>query len=218
MLAALMALVPGERLDYDVRLGPMSVGSLELATLAPDTVQGESCRHFRATIDLSLRFVFRARYVLDAWSTSDDFVTLRSGKSTQETRYSADWTADYRYGDSMVVYSDGDTFALEGESRDLLTTWYYLRSLPLVTRDTVRFHVHSDRRDQSVTVIDRGRRSLEVAGRRFRTQELAQRGPGLVGTMFLSDDEQRLPVLIRTSISGVPVTAQLRMATTGGER
>ena len=188
----------------------MLVGGLELATCEPDTVRGEECRHFRATIELSVRFVFRARYVQDAWATFDDLVTLRTSKETEETRYRARWTADYLYDDSVVCYSDGDTFALGVESRDLLTTWQWLRTLPLASRDTVRLHVHSDRRDQDVTLVARGYHAVETACGRFRTIEIAQRGQGIVGTMFISSDGRRLPVLIRTTISGVPLTAQLR--------
>lgn len=72
LLTALVALVPGERLDYDVRLGPVSVGSLELAALGPDSIRGQSCLHLRGTLELSLRFVFRGRYVLDSRARADD--------------------------------------------------------------------------------------------------------------------------------------------------
>ncbi|HDR00476.1 MAG TPA: DUF3108 domain-containing protein [candidate division WOR-3 bacterium] len=211
----LLALAPGERLDYDVRLGPVSVGRLELATLDPDTVRGDSGRRFRATIELALPLVFRARYVLDSWATPEELLTLRSGKKTVETRYRAQWRADYF--DSLAVYSDGDTLSLEQAARDLLTAWQYLRTLPLATGDTARFFVHSDRRSQNVTVVARGHRTVETECGRFRVLELAQLGSGLVGTMLRSDDQRRLPVLIRTSITGVPVTAQLRAIGTGEE-
>lgn len=214
VLAALLALVPGERLDYDVRLGPVSVGRLELATLAPESLRGEPCRRFQATLEISLRFLFRGRYVLDAWATEDEFITLRSGKLTDETRYQAQWTADYLYDDSVVVYSDGDSFALRDQARDLLTSWFFLRSPDIGRSDTLEFHVHSDRRDQRVTIIGRDTSTIETPAGRFRSLELAQQGTGLIGRMFVSYDRRRLPVLIRTSIGGMPIVAQLRSVRT----
>ena len=209
-LVLVLGLTPGEQLDYEVRLGPVAVGSLELATLVPDSIRGEYCRHFRATLEVSLRFLFRGRYVLDSWATYDDLRTMRSAKTTEETRYRAQWTADYLYQDSVVAYSDGDSFALPGPARDLLTAWHYLRSQAMVSGDTLRFHAHSDRREQEVTIIARDMTVVETPAGRFRTIELAQHGSGLIGRILVSDDERRLPVLIRTSIGGVPLTAQLR--------
>lgn len=210
---AVLALTPGERLDYDVRLGPVSVGSLELLTLPSDTARGDTCHCYRATMELALPLVFRARYVLESRVRPGEMLTIRSEKTTVETRYRAYWRADY--GDSLVTYSSGDTFRIEGPARDLLTAWQYLRTLQLAEGDTARFLVHSDRRTQQVAFTVREARVIETPAGRFAAIELSQLGTGLVGSMLRSMDRRRLPVLIRTTIAGVPVTAQLRAAEAG---
>ncbi len=206
----MLAFAPGERLTYDVKLGPMRLGSLELSTLAPDTVRGESCCRFQARMTVRLSFVFRGEYRLDAWARACDLVTLRSAKRTDESRYHATWTADYLYADSMVVYSSGDTFELLTEARDVLTLWYHMRTVELAVGDTLCVHVHSDRRDQDATVVAVRQTSVRVPAGEFECLELLPERAGVLGAVYLSTDEARLPVVIRTGVGGLKVSAGLR--------
>ena len=210
LLAVVVAFVPGERLSYDVKLGPMRMGGLELLVLAPDTVQGESCRRFQATMGVRLGFVFWGEYRLDAWARARDLVTLRSAKQTDESRYHASWTADYRYEDSVVVYSSGDTFDLPTDARDVLTLWYFMREAELAVGDTLDVHVHSDRRDQEAMVVAVRRTVVSVPAGEFDCLELLPGRGGVLGAVYLSTDEARLPVVIRTGMGGLKLSAVLR--------
>jgi len=96
-LAALaIAIAPGERLDYGLRYGPVSIGTLTLRTLRPDTSGTDECWHFRADLELTRSFswLFWANYRLETWCRVSDLVTLRSYKRTREPRYRAEWTAN----------------------------------------------------------------------------------------------------------------------------
>lgn len=209
LTAFLVAFTPGERLDYDVRYGPLCLGRLSLSTLAPDTVRGESCYHFRAVLQARLSFLFSARYDIDAWCRVSDMVTLRSAKKTRESRYRAEWTADYDYGAGRVVYSDGDTLALAGPAHDVLTLWYLVRRPGFGPGDTLPVYCHSDRRDYHVALVGVRETEVGVPAGRFRCLEVVPTPGSPLGAVFLARGDASVPAVIRTSVGGVQVSAEL---------
>lgn len=208
-LCVLFALVPGERLEYDVRLGPLRLGGLRLETLEPAVVLGESCRHFHADLDIRLGFLFRGRYRFDSWSRSADLVTIRSAKETEESRYRASWSADYDYDRSEVRYSDGDTFVLPDSAHDLLTLWYLFREHTLEPGDTARVVCHADRRTQQVRVAAGRVTKVAVPAGEFECLELTPRAAGPLGSVWLAEDSASTPVRIRLRTGSLEVDALL---------
>jgi hypothetical protein len=215
ILAALaIAVVPGERLDYGLRYGPVSIGTLTLRTLQPETVGASACWHFRADLELTRSFswLFWANYRLETWCRVSDMVTLRSYKRTREPHYRAEWTATYDPEQVSVNYSDGRVYAVEPGSRDLLSTWYYFRILPLAAGDTVRTALHVDRRNYWLTAVARAARPVTTPAGVFDCIVVVPNAGGPLGTVYLTDDEARIPVSIRTRVGGLIVNAVLRSA------
>jgi hypothetical protein len=212
-LAALaIAVVPGERLDYGLRYGPVSIGTLTLRTLEPETVGTEECWHFRADLELTRSFswLFWANYRLETWCRVSDMVTLRSYKRTREPRYRAEWTANYDPGQAVVSYSDGQACSLEPGSRDLLSTWYYFRTLPLAVGDTVRTALHVDRHNYRLVAVARTAMPVTTPAGVFDCIAVVPSASGPLGTVYLTDDTLRIPVSIRTRVGGLVVIALLR--------
>jgi hypothetical protein len=213
ILAALaIAVVPGERLDYGLRYDPVAVGTLTLQTLEPETVGTDECWHFRADLELTRSFswLFWANYRLETWCRVSDMVTLRSYKRTRESHYRAEWTANYDPEQSVVNYSDGKTYAIEPGARDLLSVWYYFRTLPLVPGDTVRTALHVDRRNYQLVAVTRATKPVSTPAGVFDCIAVVPNAGGPLGTVYLTDDEERIPVSIRTRLGGLVVSAFLR--------
>lgn len=213
VLLCLVALfAPGETLRYDVRYGPVKFGGLELITLGPDTVRAETCHHFRAVLETNpdLAALFQGRYIIETWCRVNDMVTLRSYKKTAEKRYQAEWHADYDYAEGRVRYSDGKEYHLRGPSRDLLTLWHYFRTLSLEPGDTVEVYAHTDRREYDVRVGVTRRASVRTAAGRFDCLELLPTARGPLGTVYLADRSEPIPVVIRTRLGSFLVSAYLR--------
>ncbi len=212
LLLAAGVVVPGENLEYDVRYGPVTLGRLVLETLAPDTVQGETCYHFRAELELSRSFswLFWASYRLESWARRTDLVTLRSYKRTQEPNYRAEWTADYFPARCSVRYSPGVDYFLPDSSRDMLTLWYLFRTLDLKAGDTVRARVHADRRNHVVSVAVAGRRQIRTPAGVFDCWLLNPSAGSPLGTVLVSAERDRVPVMIRARFGGMVVSAYLR--------
>lgn len=213
ILAALViAAVPGERLDYGLRYGPVTIGTLVLETLEPETVGTDECWHFRADLELTRSFswLFWANYRLETWCRVSDMVTLRSYKRTREPRYRAEWTADYDPGRSAASYSDGETIAIDSCSRDLLSTWYYFRTQPLAPGDTIRSALHVDRRNYQLVAVARAEKTVSTPAGMFDCIAVVPNTGGPLGTVYLSDDEERIPASIRTRVGSIVVSAFLR--------
>ncbi len=220
LVALAIAIAPGERLDYGLRYGPVSIGTLTLRTLRPDTIGTDECWHFRADLELTRSFswLFWANYRLETWSRVSDLVTLRSYKRTREPRYRAEWTANYDLERSAVGYSDGATFCIEPGTRDLLSTWYYFRTLSLAPGETVRTALHVDRRNYRLVAVARAARPVTSPAGVFDCIAVVPDAGGPLGTVYLTDDAQRTPVSIRTRIGGLVVSALLRSVSHEEER
>jgi hypothetical protein len=210
----LLCWAPGEELEYDVRYGPLSLGTLELTVAEPESIGGTLCHHLRADLVLSRSFswLFSARYRLESWCRDSDMVTLRSYKRTREPNYRAEWTADYDASGLQVRYSDGQVVPLKGRPRDLLTTWYYLRTLQLETGDTVRAALHVDRKNYALTAVAGRRRQVRTPSGDYDCIAVSPNAGTPLGTVYLSDDPDRLPAVIRTRVGGLVVAAYLREA------
>jgi hypothetical protein len=213
ILAALaIAAVPGERLDYGLRYGPVTIGTLVLETLEPETVGTDECWHFRADLELTRSFswLFWANYRLETWCRVSDMVTLRSYKRTREPRYRAEWTADFDPDRSVVSYSDGETLATDSCVRDLLSTWSFFRTLPLAPGDTVRAALHVDRHNYQLVAVTRDEKTVRTPAGVFDCVVVVPTTGGPLGAVYLSDDEERIPVSIRTRVGSLVVSAFLR--------
>ena len=212
LAAFAIAMVPGERLDYGLRYGPVSIGRLTLETLQPETIGTDECWHFRVDLELTRSFswLFWANYRLETWCRVSDMVTLRSYKRTREPRYRAEWTANYDTEQSLVGYSDGETLSVDHGVRDLLSTWYFFRSLSLAPGDTVRTALHVDRRNYRLVAVARASKPVSTPAGVFDCVAVVPSTGGPLGTVYLNDDAERTPVSIRTRVGGLVVSAFLR--------
>uniref|UniRef100_A0A7C4GH71 DUF3108 domain-containing protein n=1 Tax=candidate division WOR-3 bacterium TaxID=2052148 RepID=A0A7C4GH71_UNCW3 len=219
LLSTCLGFLPGERLEYDVRYGPVNLGTLELRALAPETIAGVECRHMQAELELTsaLTWLFWARYEFESWATPDSMITLRSRKRTRETNYRADWTADFDRQAGLVRYSDGAKLPVPPGSRDLLTLWFWFRECPLEPGRKMATSAHVDRRNYRVEAIPTRHPDVRTRAGTFDCIVVTPTTTGPLGTVFLADRPDRIPVVIRTQVAGLTVSAMLRRVVRGKE-
>ncbi len=200
-----------ERLEYDIKCGPLVLGSMVLERLPEDTIDSIVCEHLRASvkIDGGLTMLFWANYQMESWCRAQDLVTVRYFKRTREKNYQAEWYADYDHEARVVRYSDGENYLLPDSARDLLALWFYLRDFPWEKVDSVVLNSHIDRQNQRLVFITTGRRMVRTGLGKFEALTISPRTSGPLGTIFLTTDSRRLPVVIRTRIGAITVSAFL---------
>jgi hypothetical protein len=204
--------VVSERLEYEIRYGPVTIGTMVLEQLPADSVFGMRYEHFRAEveIDQNLSWLFWARYRFESWCYSEGLLTVRSCKKTVEKNYRSETEGIFDHEHKLVRYADGTSSPLADSARDLLSLWYFLRRFDWNERETVSVNAHIDRRNWRLKFQVTGRQKVKTRAGEFLCLVLSPGGDGPLGTVLVSDEPRRLPVLIRTRASGLTVTAFLR--------
>lgn len=207
-----MVSMGSERLGYEIKYGPVVLGSMVVEQLPSDSIAEGEYEHFRADIEIdrALAFVFWARYRLESWCRKTDKVTVRSYKSTQEKNFQDEWQADYYPEDGFIFYSDGLQMRLSDSARDMLSLWYYLRTLKYRIGDRVVVNAHIDKRNWRVCFVVTGTQRVKTPAGDFDCFVIVPRSTSPLGAVFFSQDERKLPVVIRTRIGRLTVSAYLK--------
>ncbi len=201
-----------ERLDYEIKLGPFTIGSMRLEKLPPDTIASVDFEHFRAEVKLAgaISFLFWAEYHLETWCDKKELLPRRSYKRTKEKNYRSEWSASYEPG--IVRYSDGKSYPLPDSARDILTLWFYLRTLDWKKEKSKVLTAHIDRKNWRLSFLVTGEEKVITPLGEFDCVVVSPQRESPIGTVFISQDRLRLPVVIRTRIGGFTATASLRGA------
>jgi hypothetical protein len=217
LLSLVAALPVGEKLTYRVKYGPLTAGTLTLQVAGVEEVAGESCyhlvSHLRSNPDYAVLFTLDDR--VESYARTSDLVTLRTEKQIRESHYEASVTADFDYVGHEVRYSDGTSCRLEDESRDVLSLWYYFRTQDLEPGDEFLVPSHVDKRNHEVEVSVGGESQVRTRLGVFDCLEVEMQSTGAAGngTILVSDDDDRVPVVIKTKMALGYITATLTSRT-----
>jgi len=205
-------IVSGERLEYDIKYGPVLIGSMVLEHLAPESLAGERFEHFRAEVEIDqyLSWFFWARYRFESWCRSKDLLTVRSYKKTTEKNYRAEIEGIFDHSCAVVKYSDKTIVPLSDSARDMLSLWYYLRMVDWNKRESLAVNAHIDRRNWQLKLRLTGKQKVKTAAGEFWCLVIKPDANGPLGTILVSDEPHRLPVLIRSRVGGLTIAAILR--------
>jgi hypothetical protein len=212
LLIPLLALPVGEKLGYRVKYGPLTAGTLTLEVRGEEEIAGESCYHLVSHLESNPAYaaLFTLDDVIESYARTSDFVTLRSAKNIHESRYENQSSVEFDYTDNVARYSDGRHVAVPGETRDLVSLWYYFRNLRLRVGDEFVVAAHVDKKNYDVRVSVTGRKKVRTRLGTFRCQVIEMESSGAVsGEVYLSDDRESLPVVIRTRMPLGYLTATL---------
>jgi hypothetical protein len=212
LLISLIVVLPQERLEYEIKYGPAVLGGMTLERLSPESLAGEECQHLRAEVEInqSLSWLFWARYRFESWCSVRDMVTRRSEKWVREKNYQAEWSAVFDQQRRVARYTDGTELPLCDSARDLLTLWFYLRTIHWAEGETLVCHSHIDRRNWQVRLRISGRQKVRTPMGEFNCLIVSPTAKGPLGTVFISEDAEHLPVVIRTRAGALTVSAYLR--------
>jgi hypothetical protein len=206
----------GERLLYDAKFGPIRLGAASMEVLPVDTVRGEPATHFRFLINGNLVGVYRMRDQFDSWVGRDDFASRRYIQDKNESGNVA--KTEYEiFPDSGIYWQNGVDTAMASSEDPLDDTafFYFVRTLDLEPGDSLAFYNYfrPDRNPVIVRVLARD--TIDVPAGRFPTiviQPIIKGGlfdGNNNGRMWISDDDQRLIVQMKTKIAFATLTMRL---------
>lgn len=211
------AIDAGETLDYELTWLGMSGGAARM-TIAPlGTAEIRMTSIARSSSGFSR--IYKVRDEIETVVSRAGFSTLRYHKKFQEGSRRKDETSVIANG---VATRKGKQRAVPTPVFDPLSMIYYLRMVNLGAGPQ-RFTVYADGKTYAVDVAIARRETITVPAGRFRTVvvEPKMQAGGLFRdedsklTIWLSDDERRLPVRIRSEVKIGAITAALRRVSAG---
>jgi uncharacterized protein DUF3108 len=206
----------GERAEYQVKLGAVSVGSGSIEVVGTETVGGQSTFHTRMRVSGGFGPA-RVNDRYESWIDTDGLFSRRFRQQIQEVRYRRDRTYDFFPERMSWRRENGDTGTLASDRPlDDLSFMYYVRTLPLEVGDEYTLNRYFKESGNPVVVRVVRKETVRVPAGTYRTivVQPAIKTDGIFGEggraeIYFSDDRHRIPVLIR---SRVPVVGSLTMS------
>ena len=205
----------GEKAEFQVRLGGVSVGSGSLEVVGLEMVGGQQTYHTRMRISGGLR-VARVNDRYESWIDTDGLFSRRFVQDIHEVRYRRNRSYDFFPERRSFRRENGDTGTLPTEEPlDDLSFIYYARTLPMEVGDEYTLNRYFKADGNPVVLRVLRKETVNVPAGRFRTVVVQPiiKTDGLFGEggraeVYFSDDERRIPVMIK---SRVPVVGSLTM-------
>ncbi len=218
----------GETLVYTVSWLKIEGGEMTLATSrewSPDGVPVHRIRLSAVSNDYVSRFYpVDTRY--ESWIDARDFMPVRFEKRAREGRYSADEVEEFDLAKRVGTWRNAKdrrrVVALPPRFQDVISSFYFMRTVPLVPGEETRVDLCSRGKLYRLVVAVLGREKVETELGTFdaiKVQPRMHEGEGSEdqnkGKLFLwfSGDERRLPVMARTILPIGSVTARLTRVT-----
>lgn len=208
---------PGETLSYEARFGFITIGGAVMQVVGVDTIRTVPTLHIAFVVQGGT-FFYRLNDRMDSWIGLRDFASRRFVQDFDEggkLRYAA-----YEiYPDSGFYRQQGvDTAAATSpEPLDDAAFFYFVRTVPLEVGRRYEFHRYF-RPDRNPVVLEvLGRDTIDVPAGRMPTIVIRPtiKGRGILAEaseprMWLSDDERRIMVQLKTRFSFGTITFRLQ--------
>lgn len=221
LLLYVAALPTKEVLTYDVHLGPIYAGQMELF-FYETTFEGQPCYSLRSVLNSleSLAWLFTINDTIYSYVTRDSFKVLYFEKRMHETNYDTVIRVRFDWEGQRICYEDGSSYPLLPGTLDVVSIYYYFRLNSLAVGEEREVVLHADRMTERATV----QAVKEVAVRSqasptgsFVCTKLVPdvRGKGSFGSggnliFYLTNDENLYPALIKTVMTIGSITARLK--------
>jgi hypothetical protein len=217
----------GETLFYTIAWLKIEGGEMTLRTSRETSTDGVPVYRIALTAfsnDYVSKF-YPVRDLYETWVDARDFQPLRFEKHAREGRYESDEVEEFDLTRRIGSWRN-DRTPLPERVQDIISSFYFLRTQPLVVGQNVRVDMFSRGKIYKLKASVLDREAVETEAGTFdafkvqpqlRENETAEdRNRGKLFLWF-SDDERRLPVMARTVMPIGSVTARLRKIVAGAK-
>lgn len=215
---------PGEKLLFSVEYFGISAGYATLAVHAGPEMHGRATLHLIASARThpAFEWIFKVRDRIESFFDARGLFPWRYEKHLREGGYS---------NDSFIIYDQFHQKAIKDEGRtildasplvqDILSEFYYFRTLPIRIGEDVTFPVFADDGKEYEVVVEVLRREqVSVPAGKFNCLVVKPqiKFEGLFQSkgemhIWITDDHRKVPVLIKSAIVIGTIDIVLRDAT-----
>ncbi|MFQ6103739.1 MAG: DUF3108 domain-containing protein [Candidatus Glassbacteria bacterium] len=210
--------LPGERFVYSVEYGFISAGEASLSVVGIDTLKGIPCYHVQSRAETNPTFsaFFRVNDRVDSYIDMFRLSSLKLAKRLREGKYRKDFEVEFDPLLPLAYYPEGDTLETYPNTQDVLSSLYYLRNQVLEVGKTIKIPHHDNRKDYPLEVRVLRKERIKVPAGKFicYVVEPFLKDVGIFKAkgkilIWLTADEKKMPVLVKTSIFIGSVNAKL---------
>ncbi|KPK81933.1 MAG: hypothetical protein AMS25_04295 [Gemmatimonas sp. SM23_52] len=215
---AALATVPfgvGERFDYRVKFGPLKVGKAFMEVARIDTVAGHPTYHLISVIQGSTPF-YRLDDRQESWLDVYQLASRRYLQDSHQGSYTRFREYELDLENGTYTRNDGASDSIPANALDQASFVYFLRTVPLEVGATYEWnrYFRFDRNPVILRVLRRER--VKVPAGEFSTivvqPIIKTRGifsEGGEAEIFITEDELRMPVKVKSKLAVGSVTLEL---------
>ncbi len=209
----------GERLEYVAKFGFLNLGSMTLECRDTLIYDETDCYLFTSilTSNPGLSFIFTLNDTIDVYARRKNLLPLFYEEKIHEGKYNHQSEIHFDQENHSVVYDDSIHFELYDEARDLLSFWYYLRTIPLLEGDTIPLNIHTAKKNYKVDCFVAKKEKIKTYIGEFntilvepRTEEQGMFAAKGGMQIWYSDDNERYPVQIKTKLKAGIILFKLK--------
>jgi hypothetical protein len=217
---------PGEKLQYDVRFGPIKAGTGSMEVRGVETVRGRPAYHTVFQVKGGVPG-FRVHDVFESWFARDDLASLRFHKEQDEGP--KERSSRFEIFPERRTYDDlrDDKGELPSAAHPLDdgSFLYYIRTVPLVVGQTYRFEQYfkPDRNPVTIRVLRRERVTVPagtfdavVVQPTIKTNGIFSEGGR--AEVWISDDDRRMILQLKSKLTFGSLNLYLTKHTPGTGR
>lgn len=199
----------GESLRFNVRYGIIHAGDAWLEVPRVRDWQGHGIYELVARAQSNSFFdkVYKVRNRIESWWDHDGRFSRRYLEDRREGRYRQKTDIQFDADRREAHYLDGQVFPVPPRVQDALSAFYYARTQALPLGGSFVFDYHASRKSQPLLVKVLGRERVSVPAGTFdcvAIEPILKAGGIFKNTgrlvIWLTDDERRMPVLMKSKV------------------
>lgn len=219
-----VAFGPGEKMVYKIGYGLVNAGEGTLELIGMKKYQGHICYQVQTRAHSNRYFstIYKVRDKVISYIDAKELHSRYFYKRLREGDYRKTVEISFDHENEVARYADGQIFDTVRGVQDVLSAFYYVRYQDLKEGDVFEVPAHSSRKTYQLAVHVKGKETVKVEAGTFECYrvEPVMQGEGLFKhegklTLFVTDDENRVPVLIRTKVPVGSIDVELKEYTPG---
>jgi len=200
----------GESLRFSVRYGFIHAGSAWLEVPQVKPYRGHEVYELVARAESNAFFskFYKVRErIVSLWDRDGRF-SRHYTEDRREGKFRAKTDIAFDADRNQAVYSDGRAFPVPPRVQDALSSFYYTRTQALPVGGSIVFHYHNSRKSQPLPVKVLGRERIRTPAGEFdcvAVEPILKAGGIFKNSgrlvIWLTDDERRMPVLMKSKVA-----------------
>lgn len=208
----------GEKLTFIIRYGPIVAGTATMSIPTVTKVNGFECYHIQSVAKSNNFFsaFFKVRDQVDSFMDKDGLFSWRFEKHLREGKYRSDQYVEIDHINRIAVTDKNDTLRIPPCVQDILSAFYYVRTLPMEVGKSLFIDNQADRKLYPLEVRVHKKERIKIRAGTFdclviepmlRSDAIFKQRGRL--KIWMTDDNRRIPVQMKSKVLIGSITAEL---------